>query len=85
MKKENIKWKVVTNSRRSVIYKTCKILNESLYYFKGNHVKPIPNTPGILVFDTFENAFKFKEYLTHPFKFMIIRVKPIGEQKKILV
>jgi len=82
MKKVSIRYKVLSSDRKSLlsIFDDIIINISSLFliYEKDKLIKPIPNSFGIFVFDTFENA---KNYTTH-FKsdnLIILKVKAIGK------
>ena len=66
-----IRWKVVKSR-----YSCCARGKFALHYVKGV-IKAVPNTLGIMVFDTFENACLFNSN-----RFSIITVKSIGRGKK---
>ena len=69
-----IKYKVVTIDRKSIIVpQTSKFC---LTYNKGNIVKALPGTLGVLVFKSLHDALQF-----NIFQGKIIKVRPIGRMK----
>jgi hypothetical protein len=76
-KMRHIRYKVVQHNRESAICPNPKYVLE---YPKGKIVKAKKHTVGILVFETYHQAEKFK--LHHTFRGKILQVRPIGKKKR---
>ena len=74
-----IYYKLVTGSRKSAIVGE----EFELYYAKGTTVEKIPETVGIMVFNTKQNARDFAKDTMYKFSgYKILKVKGIGKGRK---
>jgi hypothetical protein len=72
-----IRYKIVNLNRSSLFNTLGKYVK---YYYKGEHVKSIPNTLGLFVFDTYQNAKLFINSL-YIKEILLLEVDSIGEEK----
>ncbi len=72
-----IRYKIVNLNRSSLFNTLGKYVK---YYYKGDYVKSIPNTLGLFVFDTYQNAKLFINSL-YIKEILLLEVNSIGEEK----
>ncbi len=72
-----IRYKIVNLNRSSLFNTLGKYVK---YYYKGEHVKSIPDTLGLFVFDTYQNVKLFMNSL-YTEEILLLEVDSIGEEK----